>query len=83
MLAFKDITVDIDEPSNARMNFRTKPRIKDAIHRAAALSGMGSTPARIHVGSGLTARSCARCAGLANVPGFAVRTPGGPACASW
>lgn len=40
MLAFKDITVDIDEPSNARMNFRTKPRIKHAIHRAATLSGM-------------------------------------------
>lgn len=40
MIPLKDITVEIDEPSNARMNFRTKPRIKDAIHRAAALSGM-------------------------------------------
>ncbi|MBO0144749.1 DUF1778 domain-containing protein [Agrobacterium sp. Ap1] len=40
MHSSNDITADIDEPSNARMNFRTKPRIKDAIHRAAALSGM-------------------------------------------
>lgn len=40
MHSLKDVTADIDEPSNARMNFRTKPRIKDAIHRAAALSGM-------------------------------------------
>lgn len=40
MVALNDITGEIDEPSIARMNFRTKPRIKDAIHRAAALSGM-------------------------------------------
>ncbi|AYD04889.1 DUF1778 domain-containing protein [Neorhizobium sp. NCHU2750] len=40
MHSLKDITGDIDEPNNARMNFRTKARIKDAIHRAAALSGM-------------------------------------------
>ncbi|MGI2036153.1 DUF1778 domain-containing protein [Rhizobium panacihumi] len=40
MFAFKDATSEIDEPNDARMNFRTKPRIKDAIQRAAALSGM-------------------------------------------
>jgi uncharacterized protein (DUF1778 family) len=40
MYAFKDAAVEIDEPNDARMNFRTKPRIKDAIQRAAALSGM-------------------------------------------
>jgi uncharacterized protein (DUF1778 family) len=40
MLAFKDITVEIDEPNDARMGFRTKPRIKTAIQRAAALSGV-------------------------------------------
>jgi len=29
-----------EEPSSARMNFRTKPRIKSAIQRAAALQGV-------------------------------------------
>lgn len=32
--------VDIDERSSARMNFRTKPRIKQAIQRAASLAGV-------------------------------------------
>ncbi|KJF67627.1 type II toxin-antitoxin system TacA family antitoxin [Rhizobium nepotum] len=40
MLTFKDVTAEIDEPNTARMNFRTKERIKNAIHRAAALSGV-------------------------------------------
>lgn len=40
MLAFQDSTKTVDERADARMNFRTKPRIKDAIHRAAALSGV-------------------------------------------
>jgi uncharacterized protein (DUF1778 family) len=40
MLEFKDIAADIDEPNDARMNFRTKKRIKKAIQRAAALSGV-------------------------------------------
>jgi uncharacterized protein (DUF1778 family) len=31
---------DLDERSTERMNFRTKPRIKRAIQRAAALAGM-------------------------------------------
>lgn len=31
---------DIDERSTERMNFRTKPRIKKAIQRAAALTGV-------------------------------------------
>jgi uncharacterized protein (DUF1778 family) len=40
MLAFKDMTAEIDEPNDARMGFRTKARIKTAIQRAAALSGV-------------------------------------------
>jgi uncharacterized protein (DUF1778 family) len=40
MLAFRDATQEIDEPNDARMNFRTKARIKKAIQRAAALSGV-------------------------------------------
>jgi uncharacterized protein (DUF1778 family) len=31
---------EVEEPSSERMNFRTKPRIKQAIQRAAALSGV-------------------------------------------
>lgn len=37
MLAHTDA---IDERSTERMSFRTKPRIKDAIRKAAALSGV-------------------------------------------
>jgi len=40
MLPFKDETSGVDERSTERMNFRTKPRIKQAIQRAAALSGV-------------------------------------------
>ncbi len=40
MCAFDDTTSGIDERSSERMNFRTKPRIKRAIQRAAALSGV-------------------------------------------
>ena len=40
MLAFDDATKGVDERSSERMNFRTKPRIKAVIQRAAALSGM-------------------------------------------
>lgn len=40
MRANADDTSEIDERSSERMNFRTKPRIKQAIQRAAALSGM-------------------------------------------
>jgi uncharacterized protein (DUF1778 family) len=40
MRAFDDTTSAIDERSSERMNFRTKPRIKQAIQRAAALSGV-------------------------------------------
>lgn len=40
MLSFCDDVSLIDERSSARMNFRTKPRIKKAIQKAAALSGM-------------------------------------------
>jgi uncharacterized protein (DUF1778 family) len=40
MLAVHDKTSEVDERSSERMNFRTKPRIKQAIQRAAALSGV-------------------------------------------
>lgn len=40
MLAFDDMTQAIDERNTERMNFRTKPRIKQAIQQAAALSGV-------------------------------------------
>ena len=40
MLGFHDTTRVIDERNEARMNFRTKPRIKTAIQQAAALSGV-------------------------------------------
>lgn len=40
MLAFRDQVNEVDERSSERMNFRTKPRIKEAIQRAAALSGV-------------------------------------------
>lgn len=40
MRAFDDKTAQIEERSSERMNFRTKPRIKEAIQRAAALSGV-------------------------------------------
>ncbi|MEN5279325.1 DUF1778 domain-containing protein [Brucella sp. TWI432] len=36
MLAFHNEVIDIDEKSSERMNFRTKPRIKKTIQRAAA-----------------------------------------------
>lgn len=40
MRASDDVISEIDERSSERMNFRTKPRIKRAIQRAAALSGV-------------------------------------------
>jgi uncharacterized protein (DUF1778 family) len=40
MLSFCDDISLINERSSERMNFRTKPRIKTAIQKAAALSGM-------------------------------------------
>ena len=40
MASFHDTTKDIDERATERMNFRTKPHIKAAIHRAAVLSGV-------------------------------------------
>lgn len=40
MLGFEDETKKTDERNEARMNFRTKARIKDAIQKAAALSGV-------------------------------------------
>lgn len=40
MLAFTDQVSALDERSTERMNFRTKPRIKQTIQRAAALAGV-------------------------------------------
>jgi len=40
MLSFHDQVSEVDERSTERMNFRTKPRIKEAIQRAAALAGV-------------------------------------------
>jgi uncharacterized protein (DUF1778 family) len=40
MSAFQDHHKGVDEPSTERMNFRLKPRIKQTIQRAAALSGV-------------------------------------------
>ena len=40
MLPFVDINRDIDERASERMNFRTKPHIKQTIQRAVALSGV-------------------------------------------
>jgi uncharacterized protein (DUF1778 family) len=40
MLAFHDEAKQVEERNEARMNFRTKPRIKSAIQKAAALSGV-------------------------------------------
>ncbi|WP_033923556.1 type II toxin-antitoxin system TacA family antitoxin [Sphingomonas sp. 37zxx] len=40
MLGFQDEVGAVEERSSERMNFRTKPRIKQAIQQAAALSGV-------------------------------------------
>jgi len=40
MLSHDDLTGAIDQRSSERMSFRTKPRIKEAIQKAAALSGV-------------------------------------------
>lgn len=40
MMAFEDKTAEIAERSSERMHFRTKPHVKRAIQRAAALSGV-------------------------------------------
>jgi uncharacterized protein (DUF1778 family) len=39
-MTFSEHPAPIDEPASARMNFRTKPRIKAAIQQAAALTGV-------------------------------------------
>lgn len=40
MLGLQDQVGDVEERSSERMNFRTKPRIKQAIQQAASLSGV-------------------------------------------
>ena len=39
-MAFEDTTAAVDEPKSARLEARTQPSVKDAIHRAATLSGV-------------------------------------------
>ncbi len=43
MRAFRDTTAAIDEPRSARMEQRTKPHVKEAIQKAAALTGVDET----------------------------------------
>lgn len=43
MLSFTDQTAALDEPKTARMEQRTKPHVKAAIQRAAALLGVDET----------------------------------------
>ncbi|MXY67179.1 MAG: DUF1778 domain-containing protein [Acidobacteriia bacterium] len=43
MLSINDITANIDEPRTARMEQRTKPRVKAQIQQAAALLGVDDT----------------------------------------
>ncbi|MCP3732752.1 DUF1778 domain-containing protein [Sphingomonas sp. MG17] len=40
MSAISDAAAAVDERASERMNFRVKPRVKQAIQRAAALSGV-------------------------------------------
>ena len=40
MAAFEDETQELEERRTARMNFRIQPRVKEAIQRAAAISGV-------------------------------------------
>jgi uncharacterized protein (DUF1778 family) len=40
MQAFEDVAAAVNERSTVRMNFRTKPHIKQAIQQAAAWCGM-------------------------------------------
>ena len=43
MLSFHDSAATIDEPKTARMEQRTKPRVKAQIQQAAALLGIDET----------------------------------------
>ena len=43
MLSFRDTAADIEEPKTARMEQRTKPRVKAQIQQAAALLGIDET----------------------------------------
>ncbi len=43
MLPFHDATRALDEPKSARMEQRTKPHVKAAIQKAAALMGIDET----------------------------------------
>lgn len=43
MLAFRDTTVDVREPKSARLEQRTKPRVKEIIERAASTLGVDTS----------------------------------------
>ena len=78
MRAFDDVTSEIDERSSERMNFRTKPRIKQAIQRAAALSGMDDSAFTMNAAyrsalETIAAHDILRLKGFADVKGSAAR----------
>ena len=43
MLAFRDTTADVREPKSARLEQRTKPRVKETIERAANTLGVDTS----------------------------------------
>lgn len=43
MLAFRDTTADVREPKSARLEQRTKPRVKEIIERAASTLGVDTS----------------------------------------
>lgn len=43
MLAFRDATIDVREPKSARLEQRTKPRVKEVIEKAAACLGVDTS----------------------------------------
>ncbi len=43
MLAFKDATSDVREPKSARLEQRTKPKVKETIEKAAACLGVDTS----------------------------------------
>ncbi len=88
MRSFDDQTATIDEPNDARMNFRTKTRIKNAIHRAAVLSGVDDSAFTINAAYRAaletiaaherTALAPERSGGLLRGTGCAARAHAGP-----
>ena len=69
MLAFDDSTKDLNERSSERMNFRTKPRIKQIIQRAAALSGVDDSVFTMNAAYKSALETIAAASALAPLPG--------------